>query len=153
MNFDENFDLVSIRLYHDITLKKQMSLIEGSYIENKIIENRNNKSLTARKLGISREAIRKKLIIYNKMKEELLEIEKRKINMTTKFIEKELGRANFVNVYDVELNDNTNTFEVELNINEPHDSSDMTELLNLKNKIRDVVHRTYRIDFIIRFRV
>ena len=153
MNFDVNFDLVSIRLYHDITLKKQMSLIEGSYIENKIIENRNNKSLTARKLGISREAIRKKLIIYNKMKEELLEIEKRKINMTTKFIEKELGRANFVNVYDVELNDNTNTFEVELNINEPHDSSDMTELLNLKNKIRDVVHRTYRIDFIIRFRV
>ena len=112
MNFDENFDLVSIRLYHDITLKKQMSLIEGSYMENKIIENRNNKSLTARKLGISREAIRKKLIIYNKMKEELLEIEKRKINMTTKFIEKELGRANFVNVYDVELNDNTNTFEV-----------------------------------------
>lgn len=153
MNFDVNFDLVSIRLYHDITLKKQMSLIEGSYIENKIIENRNNKSLTARKLGISREAIRKKLIIYNKMKEELLEIDRRGITMTTKFIEKELGRANFVNVYDVELNDNTNTFEVELNINEPHDSSDMTELLNLKNKIRDVVHRTYRIDFIIRFRV
>jgi len=73
--------------------------------------------------------------------------------MTTKAIEKELNGSNFINDYDIEIEDSKNTFHVELNIQPPHDTPDMTEILNLKKKIRSVVNSSYRIKFIVHFMV
>ena len=71
--------------------------------------------------------------------------------MTIKNIEKELNGCVFVNDYDVEINHTGSFYIVDINFINPQDSSDMVILLNLKKKIRSVVHRSYNIKFSINF--
>ena len=68
-----------------------------------------------------------------------------------KEIERILEGCVNVTSYDVETNQNKSTYIVDIVYINPQDSSDMTMLLNLKNKIRQVVNRGFKIKFQIEF--
>jgi len=74
--------------------------------------------------------------------------------MATKAIELELNQASsLVITHSVDLDDDKNTYEVEMRIRTPHDNSDFSELLTLQRKIRGVVNRGYSISFLIKYKI
>lgn len=71
--------------------------------------------------------------------------------MATKVIEKILNSSFNILDYDVELDVNKNRFTVEMDIETPRDNQDWNNLMKIKNKIRSEVHRSYKIDFEIKY--
>ncbi|OIQ17832.1 MAG: hypothetical protein BM556_10410 [Bacteriovorax sp. MedPE-SWde] len=71
---------------HSITLKDRLALIEREMILSEIKRNHGNKSKAAKEMGISREALRKKLIISNSVLDNLEGKSKEKVeNEETSF--------------------------------------------------------------------
>lgn len=66
--------------------------------------------------------------------------------MAAKAIEKVLNDCVLVDDFEVELDISSNTYKVELDFADFRDSRDASEMLKLKNKIRSVVNRSYKIE-------
>jgi len=138
-------------LFQTLTLKEKITLVERCLIEEKLSDCNNNKSKASRELGISREALRKKIIISNELIEKINIKHEEGTDMTAKSIEKELSNCVNINDYDVNISKGKDVYVVDISYINPQDSSDMVILLNLKKKIRSVVNRGFRIKFIITF--
>jgi len=71
--------------------------------------------------------------------------------MASKAIEKVLNSSYDIKSYNVDYNVEDDMYTIDMNVGSPRDNQDWNNLMKIKNKVRSVVHRSYRLDFIIRF--
>lgn len=69
--------------------------------------------------------------------------------MSTKPIEKVLNNSFGIIEYDVNLKGSV--FTIELDIEAPRDNQDWNNLMLLKNKLRSITNKVYKLKFILEF--
>jgi len=71
--------------------------------------------------------------------------------MAMKLIEKELNGHYLITDFDVDIEHEKAKYTVDITIINPQENEDFSNLLILKNKIRGLVNRAFRIEFNIKF--